>query len=133
MTAFALDDTGDLDFNSDTGVFNMIDGDNATAQKLYLSLSTNAGELDWNKNIGIDHFSLIINGNDESYITAAINQYLEEQWPDTFENCEITSFNVDNLHRLTSFEATVRLNDGTIVNVQTNLAEEQGDDQDAGN
>ena len=117
MTAFVLDDTGDLDFNPDAGVFNMTDGDDATAQKLWLTLSTNAGELDWNRNIGIDHFALIINGDDESYISTAINQYLEEQWPDTFENCEITSFDVDNLHRLTSFAANVTLNDGTIVNV----------------
>lgn len=133
MSAFALDDTGDLNFNPDTGVFNMVDGEDATAQKVFLSLGTNSGELDWNKAIGIDQLDLILNGDDESYISTAINQYLEEQWPDTFENCTITNMNVDYSHRLTSFSATITLNDGTFVNVQTSLAQAQGDDQDAGN
>lgn len=122
MSAFALDDTGDLDFNPDTGVFTMIDGEDATAQKVFLLLGTNSGELDWNKDKGIDQLDLVMNGQNENYISDAINQYLEEQWPEQFENAEITSFNVDNFDRLTSFSATVSLNDGTLVNVQTSLA-----------
>ena len=38
MIAFGLDSTGDLDFDSNTGAFNMVEDDDEIAQKLSLLL-----------------------------------------------------------------------------------------------
>lgn len=133
MIAFGLDDTGDLNFNPDTGVFEMVDGQEEIAQKLYIALGTNLGELDWNEDFGIDQIDMILNGGDQSVIQSIISDYLEDWWSDTFESVEVTGFKVDKQKRLTSLTATVTLEDGTTVDASAALDDEEGDDDDADN
>lgn len=127
--AFGLDDTGDWDFNPDTGVFNMISDNEALTQKLSLLLGENLGEIPWNEDLGLDHNELIANGDDQEVVQTILDDYLTEQWTDIYDSLEITEFKVDRLNRLTELSANVTLVDGTVISASVN--EQQGDDEDA--
>lgn len=129
MIALGLDDTGDLDFNPDTGVFNMVSDEDEVAQKLYLILGENIGEIPWNEDIGLNHLDMIANGDNQTVIQSILEQYLQDQWPETFESVEITDFQVDGVNRLTSVSADVTLVDGTTTSAIVN----EGDDNNAFN
>lgn len=115
MIAFGLDDTGDLDFDANTGVFNLVEDDDELAQKLSLLLNINTAELLWNEDIGIDHNDLLANADDQGVIQSILADYLQEQWPEEFDAVEITDFEVNAEQRITNLSATVTLNDGTTV------------------
>lgn len=129
MIAFGLDDTGDLDFNPDTGVFNMVSDEDELAQKLFLLLGENIGEIPWNEDIGLNQADVIANGDDEDVVNSILTEYLEDQWPDKFDSLELTSFDVDKQDRLTTAAGTVTLTDGTNVpfNVSENNDNDDGD------
>lgn len=131
MTNLALDSTGDLDFNPSTGVFNTVDEDDELAQKLWLVLGINLGEIEWDDNIGLDHIDMILNGDDQSVLQSILKEYLEQQWPDTFDSIEITDFNADGQQRLTNLSATVTLLDGTTATASVGLDDDDGGDTDA--
>ena len=83
MIAFGLDSTGDLDFNPNTGAFNMVEDDDEIAQKLSLLLNINIAELLWDEDIGLDHNELLANADDQGIIQSILSDYLQEQWPVT--------------------------------------------------
>lgn len=134
MKAFAIDETGDLILNASTGTFEMVDDEEATRQKLFLVLNTNAAELEWNENVGINQLNLILNGDDEAVVAQLIDDYLSEQWPDTYIRSEITSFDVDRVNRVTNLSIDVYLNDGQVINAQSVISdtETDGGEDDAG-
>ncbi|GAY74294.1 hypothetical protein [Lentilactobacillus kosonis] len=129
MIAFGLDDTGDLDFNSNTGVFNMIDTDQELAQKLWIALGINVAELPWNEDIGLNQLDLIMSGDDQTAIQTLLDDYLQTQWADTYDNIDVTEFKVDNLNRLTELSATVTLKDGSVA--MASVEQRTGDDNNA--
>lgn len=131
MIAFGLDDTGDLDFDSNAGVFNMVENNDEVAQKLSLLLNINIAELPWNEDIGLNHNELLASGDDQGAIQAILADYLQDQWPDFFDSIEITGFEVNNAQRITSLEATVTLVNGETVTTGVNTKE--GDDGNAVN
>ncbi|WP_282804015.1 hypothetical protein [Secundilactobacillus kimchicus] len=131
MKAFALDDTGDLVLNESTGTFEMIEGEEAAQQKLFLVMNINSTELEWNENIGIDQLNLLLNGDDESVVAQLIDDYLSEQWPDTYIRSEITEFTVDRKHRTTSLTMNVYLTDGEVINAQSTILATDGGEDDA--
>lgn len=131
MIALGLDDTGDLDFDANTGVFNLVEDDDELAQKLSLLLNINTAELLWNEDIGIDHNDLLANADDQGVIQSILADYLQEQWPEEFDAVEITDFEVNAEQRITNLSATVTLNDGTTIAATVGV--EEGDDVDATN
>lgn len=131
MIAFGLDNTGDLDFDQNAGVFNMVEDNDEISQKLSLLLNINIAELPWNEDIGLNHNELLASGDDKGAIQAILSDYLEDQWPDLFDSVEITNFNVDYQQRITALEATVTLTTGQIV--MTNINSDEGDDESATN
>lgn len=131
MIAFGLDDTGDLDFDSNTGVFNLVEDDDELAQKLSLLLNINTAELLWNEDVGIDHNDLLANADDQGVIQSILADYLQEQWPEEFDAVEITDFEVNAEQRITNLSATVTLNDGTAVAATVGV--DEGGDADATN
>lgn len=132
MIAFGLDSTGDLDFNPNTGAFNMVEDDDEIAQKLSLLLNINVAELLWNEDIGLDHNELLANADDQVIIQSILSDYLQEQWPDTFDSIEITNFEANQQQRITSLEATVTLTTGETVTSSVSV-DDQGDENDATN
>lgn len=132
MIAFGLDSTGDLDFNPNTGAFNMVENDDEIAQKLSLLLNINIAELLWNEDIGLDHNELLANADDQGIIQSILSDYLQEQWSDTFDSVEITNFEANQQQRITSLEATVTLTTGEIVTSSVSV-DDQGDEDDATN
>lgn len=132
MIAFGLDSTGDLDFNPNTGAFNMVEDDDEIAQKLSLLLNINIAELLWNEDIGLDHNELLANADDQAIIQSILSDYLQEQWPDTFDSVEITKFEANQQERITSLEATVTLTTGETVTSSVSV-DDQGDEDDATN
>ena len=131
MIAFELDDTGDLDFDANTGVFNLVEDDDELAQKLSLLLNVNTAELLWNEDIGIDHNDLLANADDQGVIQSILADYLQEQWPEEFDAVEITDFEVNAEQRITNLSATVTLNDGTTIAAKVGV--DEGGDVDATN
>lgn len=131
MIAFGLDDTGDLDFDPNTGVFNLVEDDDELVQKLSLLLNINTAELLWNEDIGIDHNDLLANADDQGVIQSILADYLQEQWPEEFDAVEITDFEVNAEQRITNLSAMVTLNDGTIVAATVGV--DEGGDADATN
>lgn len=131
MIAFGLDNTGDLDFDQNAGVFNMVEDNDEISQKLSLLLNINIAELPWNEDIGLNHNELLASGDDKGAIQAILSDYLEDQWPDLFDSVEITNFNVDYQQRITALEATVTLTTGQTVT--TNIDSDEGDDESATN
>jgi len=129
MIAFGLDNTGDLDFNSNTGVFNMIDTDQELAQKLWIVLGINVAELPWNEDIGLNQLDVIMNGDDQAAIQTLLDDYLQTQWADTYDNIDVTEFKVDNLNRVTELSATVTLKDGSVA--MASVEQRTGDDDNA--
>lgn len=135
MIALGLDDTGDLDFDPNTGVFNMVSDEDELAQKLSLLLGENLGEIPWNEDIGLDHQDIIANGDNRDAVESIISQYLEDQWPNNFGSVNITDFNFDSQHRLTSLTGTVTLSDENFVPFAVNETQDgdEGSDDDATN
>ena len=131
MIAFGLDNTGDLDFDSNTGVFNLVEDDDELAQKLSLLLNINTAELLWNEDIGIDHNDLLANADDQGVIQSILADYLQEQWPEEFDAVEITDFEVNAEQRITNLSATVTLNGGTTIAATVGV--DVGGDVDATN
>lgn len=131
MIAFGLDDTGDLDFDANTGVFNLVEDDDELAQKLSLLLNISTAELLWNEDIGIDHNDLLANADDQGAIQSILADYLQEQWPEEFDAVEITDFEVNAEQRITNLSATVTLNDGTTIAAKVGV--DEGGDVDATN
>lgn len=131
MIAFGLDDTGDLDFDANTGVFNLVEDDDELAQKLSLLLNINTAELLWNEDIGIDHNDLLANADDQGAIQSILADYLQEQWPEDFDVVEITDFEVNAEQRITNLSATVTLNGGTTIAATVGV--DEGGDVDATN
>ena len=131
MIAFGLDNTGDLDFDSNTGVFNLVEDDDELAQKLSLLLNINTAELLWNEDIGIDHNDLLANADDQGVIQSILADYLQEQWPEEFDAVEITDFEVNAEQRITNLSATVTLNGGTTI--AATFGVDEGGDVDATN
>lgn len=131
MIAFGLDDTGDLDFDANTGVFNLVEDDDELAQKLSLLLNINTAELLWNEDIGIDHNDLLANADDQGVIQSILADYLQEQWPEEFDAVEITDFEVNAEQRITNLSATVTLNVGTTIAATVGV--DEGGDVDATN
>lgn len=129
MIALGLDDTGDLDFDANTGVFNLVEDDDELAQKLSLLLNINTAELLWNEDIGIDHNDLLANADDQGVIQSILTDYLQEQWPEEFDAVEITDFEVNAEQRITNLSATVTLNDGTTIAAKVGV--DEGGDVDA--
>lgn len=129
MIALGLDDTGDLDFDANTGVFNLVEDDDELAQKLSLLLNINTAELLWNEDIGIDHNDLLANADDQGVIQSILADYLQEQWPEEFDAVEITDFEVNAEQRIINLSATVALNDGTTIAAK--VAVDEGGDVDA--
>uniref|UniRef100_UPI00403F1D4B hypothetical protein n=1 Tax=Lentilactobacillus hilgardii TaxID=1588 RepID=UPI00403F1D4B len=132
MIAFGLDSTGDLDFNPNTGAFNMVEDDDEIAQKLSLLLNINIAELLWNEDIGLNHNELLANADDQGIIQSILSDYLQEQWPDTFDSVEITNFEANQQQRITSLEATVTLTTGETVTSSVSV-DDQGDENNAAN
>lgn len=133
MIAPKIDETGDLDFDQESGTFNMIEGDDEVEQSLYLLLGTNIGELSWNEDLGLNHMDVFINADDQSIVQTIITEYLRDQLGDSFETFEITNFKADKLNRLTSLSGTVTI-DGEAYKEQMELEQsdvEEGDDEDA--
>ncbi|MDT7020161.1 hypothetical protein RIN67_12865 (plasmid) [Levilactobacillus namurensis] len=131
MIAFGLDNTGDLDFDANTGVFNLVEDDDELAQKLSLLLNINTAELLWNEDIGIDHNDLLANADDQGVIQSILADYLQEQWPEEFDAVEITDFEVNAEQRITNLSATVTLNGGTTIVATVGV--DEGGDVDATN
>ncbi|ARN91240.1 hypothetical protein AZI09_12160 (plasmid) [Levilactobacillus brevis] len=131
MIAFGLDNTGDLDFDANTGVFNLVEDDDELAQKLSLLLNINTAELLWNEDVGIDHNDLLANADDQGVIQSILADYLQEQWPEEFDAVEINDFEVNAEQRITNLSATVTLNDGTTV--AATVGGDEGGDADATN
>lgn len=131
MIAFGLDDTGDLDFDANTGVFNLVEDDDELAQKLSLLLNISTAELLWNEDIGIDHNDLLANADDQGAIQSILADYLQEQWPEDFDVVEITDFEVNAEQRITNLSATVTLNGGTTIAATVGV--DEGGDVDATN
>lgn len=129
MIALGLDDTGDLDFDANTGVFNLVEDDDELAQKLSLLLNINTAELLWNEDVGIDHNDLLANADDQGVIQSILTDYLQEQWPEEFDAVEITDFEVNAEQRITNLSATVTLNDGTTIAAKVGV--DEGGDVDA--
>ena len=107
----------------------MVSDEDEVAQKLYLILGENIGEIPWNEDIGLNHLDMIANGDNQTVIQSILEQYLQDQWPETFESVEITDFQVDGVNRLTSVSADVTLVDGTTTSAIVN----EGDDNNAFN
>lgn len=131
MIAFGLDDTGDLDFDANTGVFNLVEDGDELAQKLSLLLNINTAELLWNEDIGIDHNDLLANADDQGVIQSILADYLQEQWPEEFDAVEITDFEVNAEQRITNLSAIVTLNGGTTIAATVGV--DVGGDVDATN
>lgn len=131
MIAPRIDDTGDLDFDQATGVFNMVEGDDEIRQALRLLLGINVGELDWNPDIGLNHLDVMANASDESMIQSIITDYLRDQLGEASDSFEITSFKTDNQERLTSIVGTITI-DGQEFNERVSIDNEaEGGDDDA--
>ena len=132
MTAFALDKFNDLDFDSDSGVFPMIDGDAAAAQKINISLNTNEAEISWNQEIGVNHYNALINLDDEDAIQDILANYLTERFGDDFQSLSINGSVKDKVNRILTIYATAVFEDGSSYDVNlTSTIIDQGDDEDA--
>ncbi|WP_204122017.1 hypothetical protein [Levilactobacillus sp. 244-2] len=134
MIAFKLDESGDLDFDPETGTFAMTEGDDEIRQALYLLMGINIGELPWNEDIGLNHMDVLINADDQSIVQTIITDYLRDQLGDSFETFEISKLKVDELNRLTSLTGTITI-DGESYTEQVALAQSnddgEEDDEDA--
>lgn len=131
MIAFKLNSYGDLDFDHETGAFNMVEGDDEIRQALYLLMGTNIGELPWNEDIGLNHMDVLINADDQSIVQTIISDYLRDQLGDSFETFEISSFRVDKLNRLTSLVGTVTI-DGVSYTEQVAVEQSNDDGEEDG-
>ena len=132
MTAFALDKFNDLDFDSDSGVFPMIAGDDAAAQKINISLNTNEAEISWNPEIGVNHYNILINSDDEDAIKDILTDYLTERFGDDFQSLSINDSVKDTANRILTIYATAVFEDGSSYDVNlTSTIIDQGDDEDA--
>lgn len=132
MTAFALDEFNDLAFDNDSGVFPMIDGDDAAAQKINISLNTNKAEISWNPEIGVNHYNILINSDDEDAIKDILTDYLAERFGDDFQSLSINSSVKDTANRILTIYATAIFEDGSSYDINlTSTIIDQGDDEDA--
>lgn len=132
MTAFALDEFNDLAFDNDSGVFPMIDGDDAAAQKINISLNTNEAEISWNPEIGVNHYNILINSDDEDAIKDILTDYLTERFGDDFQSLSIDSSVKDTVNRILTIYATAIFEDGSSYDINlTSTIIDQGDDEDA--
>ena len=132
MTAFALDEFNDLAFDNDSGVFPMIDGDDAAAQKINISLNTNKAEISWNPEIGVNHYNILINSDDEDAIKDILTDYLTERFGNDFQSLSINSSVKDTTNRILTIYATAVFEDGSSYDVNlTSTIIDQGDDEDA--
>ncbi|MCT2899717.1 hypothetical protein EFM54_12180, partial [Lentilactobacillus buchneri] len=78
------------------------------------------------------HNELLANADDQGIIQSILSDYLQEQWPDTFDSVEITKFEANQQQRITSLEATVTLTTGETVTSSVSV-DDQGDEDDATN
>ena len=132
MTAFALDEFNDLAFDNDSGVFPMIDGDDAAAQKINISLNTNRAEISWNPEIGVNHYNILINSDDEDAIKDILTDYLTERFGNDFQSLSINSSVKDKANRILTIYATAIFEDGSSYDINlTSTIIDQGDDEDA--
>ncbi|VDG20621.1 hypothetical protein [Lactobacillus buchneri CD034] [Lactiplantibacillus mudanjiangensis] len=135
MMALALDSTGDIDFDANTGVFNTVNDNDEIVQHLNLLLGINLGELTWNDEIGLDQNDVMINGDNESIVQSILDDYLQAQLGESYEGIEVTDFSVDREQRLSMLSATVTM-DGETYNASMALdngSDDEGDDDNATN
>ncbi|MFC6180028.1 hypothetical protein [Lactiplantibacillus daowaiensis] len=135
MMALALDSTGDIDFDANTGVFNTVNDNDEIVQHLNLLLGINLGELAWNDDIGLDQNDVMINGDNESVVQSILDDYLQTQLGESYEGIEITDFSIDREQRLSALSATITM-DGEAYNATMaldNTADDEGDDDSATN
>ncbi|VDG31417.1 hypothetical protein [Lactobacillus buchneri CD034] [Lactiplantibacillus mudanjiangensis] len=135
MMALALDSTGDIDFDANTGVFNTVNDNDEIVQHLNLLLGINLGELTWNDEIGLDQNDVMINGDNESIVQSILDDYLQAQLGESYEGIEVTDFSVDREQRLSTLSATVTM-DGETFNAAMALdngSDDEGDDDNATN
>lgn len=135
MIALALDDTGDINFDVNAGVFSTVNDNDELAQHLSILLGINPGELAWNEELGLDHNDVIINGDNKTIVQGILDDYLKTQLDDSYGGIEINEFDVDYSQRLTALSATVVM-DGDRYNTTlaiSNSANENGDDSNATN
>lgn len=117
MKDFRLDEDGDFSINDSIGDLRHVNND--LQQKVWLLLNTNTSELDWNEDIGISFLELIANADNTSVLQQIINEYLENQLPDLFDYCEITSSHLDTTTRTMHIDLNVHMTNGTVL--QTNI------------
>lgn len=132
MTAFALDEFNDLAFDTDSGVFPMVDGDDAAAQKINISLNTNEAEIRWSPEIGVNHYNILINLDDKDAIQDILADYLTERFGNDFQSLSINRSLKDTDNRILTIYATAIFEDGSSYDVNlTSTIIDQGDDEDA--
>lgn len=114
MKDLRIDETGDLIINHETGDLDLVEDDENLQQKIYSLLNTNAGELSWNEEIGIDFLELINVSKDKEAIQKIIYDYLDEQLDD-LSDVEIVETDLDSLDRILHIKVNITLSDGSVI------------------
>ena len=126
MNALKLDDTGDIDFDENTGVFSTVADNDEIQQHLDILLGINLGELAWNEEIGLNQNDVIINGDSQSAVQSILDSYLKDQIGESYGGISIDTFSVDYSQRLTALSASVTIDGQKYV---TDLSAENSDDE----
>lgn len=115
MISLKLDSSGDLDINKSDGSVNTVTGDDYIAQKIKLLLSTNAGELPWNHNLGFHQLNLLASAENQNAVISMINDYLRNTL-DGFGSFAISKYEINSENREVHLTGEVTMLNGDSVN-----------------
>ena len=120
MKDLEQDDTHDLDLDSNSGSFSMLDSKQELEQKIVNAVSTNQNELDWNSRIGLSQLNLVYNGNSQRSVENILTEYLQR----IFGRQQVVSVKVYDLQydddsRTLTFDSQITLNiQGELLKLQ---------------
>jgi phage baseplate assembly protein W len=114
-----------LDENNDRAIDDeFISDDEELAQAVKITLATNLGELEWNREFGLSHQDILDNTENHDYVLKQIEDCLTTHF-DNFENVKIISIQPRTEDRLLDVRLEITMADGEVVNVDTNINDDK--------
>lgn len=115
-----------LDENNDRSIDDeFVNDDEELAQAIKITLATNLGELEWNREFGLSHQDILDNTDNQDYVLKQIEDCLTTHF-DNFGNVKIISIEPRTEDRLLNIELEVTMTDGSTINVDTDVNIDKG-------
>lgn len=98
-TDIALNDKNDIDINKSIGSLNTVQGKRELEQKITNLLNINRGEIDWNRNLGLNQYEILLNNGNSALLESEVSHYLKQVFGDSLQSCKLINSQVNQATR----------------------------------